>query len=56
VSAEGNYAANPANWVEAVDPGERGLQRGRNRRPDSPLPAGLDGVEYELANPHADLS
>ena len=24
--------------------------------PDSPLPAGIDGVEYELSNPHADLS
>jgi hypothetical protein len=56
VSAEGSYAVDPANWVEAVDPGERGLARGRNRRPDSPLPVGADGVEFQLSNPHADLS
>jgi hypothetical protein len=53
MSAEGSFQVDPANWVEAVEPGERGLSRGRDRRPDTPLPPDLDGVEYEFSNPDA---
>jgi len=42
VSAEGSNELDPANWVEAVDPGARGLARGRDRHPDSPLPPGVE--------------
>ena len=56
ISAEGSMELDPVNWVEAIEPGERGLARGRNRRPDSPMPANAEGVQYELSNPDAELS
>jgi hypothetical protein len=34
----GTVSMDPQNWVEAVDPGERGQPRGTGRHPASPLP------------------
>lgn len=37
--ATGTYQSAPENWVEAVDPGPRGLAPGSGRRPSTPLPS-----------------
>jgi len=36
----GPLSGSPAEWVEAVDPGERGMAQGSGRRPGTPIPAG----------------